>query len=182
MQQLGKRLHLSVRLLRSNGRSAGRKRSCPLKRDRRGVSRDTSPDEVRGFIERDAPGVKVVFSTYQSSWVVSQGVRGLAPFDVAIFDEAHKTTGRQGRLFAHSLKDENVRIRKRLFFTATPWRYDIHHRDKEGDFRIVSMDDEAIYGPRAYTLTFASAARQGIICNYEVVISAAMVRRSTNLC
>jgi len=74
-------------------------------------------------------------------------------------------------LFAHSLKDENIRIRKRLFFTATPRHYDIRHRDKEGEFRIVSMDNEAIYGPRAYTLTFGSAARQGIICNYKVVIS-----------
>jgi predicted helicase len=132
---------------------------------------DTSPDEVRRFIERGAPGVKVVFSTYQSSPVVSQGVRGLAPFDVAIFDEAHKTTGPQGGLFAHSLKDENIGICKRLFFTATPRHYDIRHRDKEGDFRIISMDDEAIYGRRAYTLTFGSAARQGIICNCKVVIS-----------
>ena len=132
---------------------------------------DTSPDEVRRFIERDTSSVKVVFSTYHSSPVVSQGVRGLAPFDVAIFDEAHKTTGPQGGLFAHSLKDENIRIRKRLFFTATPRHYDIRHRDKEGDFRIISMDDETIYGPRAYTLTFGSAARQGIICNYKVVIS-----------
>jgi predicted helicase len=132
---------------------------------------DTSPDEVRRFIERDAPGVKVVFSTYQSSQVVAQGVRELAPFDVAIFDEAHKTARRQGELFAHSLKDEDIRIRKRLFFTATPRHYDIRRRDKEGDFRVVSMDDEAIYGPRAYTLTFGSAARQGIICNYKVVIS-----------
>jgi predicted helicase len=132
---------------------------------------DTNPDEVRRFIERETPGVKVVFSTYQSSWVVSQGVRGRAPFDIAIFDEAHKTTGPQGGLFAHSLKDENIRIRKRLFFTATPRHYDIRHRDKDGDFRIVSMDDEAIYGPRAYTLTFGSAARQGIICNYKIVIS-----------
>ena len=74
-------------------------------------------------------------------------------------------------MFAHSLKDENIRIRKRLFFTATPRHYDIRHRDKEGEFRIVSMDNEAIYGPRAYTLTFGSAARQGIICNYKVVIS-----------
>jgi superfamily II DNA or RNA helicase len=127
---------------------------------------DTNPDEVRRFIERDTPGVKVVFSTYHSSHV-----RRLAPFDVAIFDEAHKTTGLQEGLFAHSLKDENIRIRKRLFFTATPRHYDIRHRDKEGDFHIASMDDEAIYGPRAYTLTFGSAARQGIICNYKVVIS-----------
>jgi Helicase associated domain len=55
--------------------------------------------------------------------------------------------------------------------TATPRHYDIRHRDEEGDFRIASMDNEAIYGPRAYTLTFGSAARQGIICNYKVVIS-----------
>jgi superfamily II DNA or RNA helicase len=33
------------------------------------------------------------------------------------------------------------------------------------------MDDPTIYGPRAHTLTFGSAARQGIICNYKVVIS-----------
>src|SRR5262249_29649315 len=57
------------------------------------------------------------------------------------------------------------------FFTATARHYDIRHRDKEGDFQVVSMDDESIYGPRAYTLTFGSAAQQGIICNYKVVIS-----------
>jgi predicted helicase len=132
---------------------------------------DTSPDEVRRFLETDTTGVKVVFSTYQSSPVVSRGAQELAPFDVAIFDEAHKTTGPQGSLFAHSLSNQNIQIRKRLFFTATPRHYDIRHRDREGDFRIVSMDDETIYGPRAYTLTFGSAARLGIICNYKVVIS-----------
>jgi superfamily II DNA or RNA helicase len=132
---------------------------------------DTNPVEVRRFIEEDTAGVKVVFSTYQSSPVVSEGMRGLVPFDLAIFDEAHRTTGPQGGLFAHSLKDANIRIRKRLFFTATPRHYDIRHRDKEGDFHTVSMDDETIYGPRAYTLTFGSAARQGIICNYKIVIS-----------
>jgi superfamily II DNA or RNA helicase len=132
---------------------------------------DSSPNEVRRFIETDTASVKVIFSTYQSSPVVSQGMRGLAPFDVAIFDEAHKTTGPQGGLFAHSLSDENIRIRKRMFFTATPRHYDIRDRDKEGDFRTVSMDDETVYGPRAYTLTFGSAAQQGIICNYKVIIS-----------
>ena len=132
---------------------------------------DTNPDEVRRFIQTNTTGIKAIFSTYQSSSVVSQGTQGLAPFDEAIFDEAHKTTGPQSGLFAHSLSDENTEIRKRLFFTATPRHYDIRHRDREGDFRVASMDDETIYGPRAYTLTFGSAARQGIICNYKVVIS-----------
>lgn len=33
------------------------------------------------------------------------------------------------------------------------------------------MGDLTVYGPRAHTLTFGAAARQGIICNYKVVIS-----------
>jgi hypothetical protein len=77
----------------------------------------------------------------------------------------------QGRAFAHALFQENIDIRKRLFFTATPRHYDIRHKNREGDFKIQSMDDPAVYGPRAYSLSFGSAARQRIICNYKVVIS-----------
>jgi superfamily II DNA or RNA helicase len=132
---------------------------------------DTDPAEVRRFITNNTPSIKVVFSTYHSSPVVSEAMRGLSPFDIAIFDEAHKTTGPQGQLFSHSLSEENIKIAKRLFLTATPRHYDIRHRDREGDFRSVSMDDETIYGSRAYTLTFGDAARRGIICNYKVVIS-----------
>ena len=132
---------------------------------------DTDPDEVRRYIEADTTKIKVVFSTYHSSPVVSAGVRGLAPFDIAIFDEAHKTTGRKGDLFAHCLSEANINIQKRLFFTATPLHYDIRHRNREGDFEIQSMDDPAVYGPRAHTLNFGQASGKGIICNYKVLIS-----------
>ncbi len=132
---------------------------------------DTDPKEVVRFLQGTKTSVKVIFSTYQSSAVVSQATRGLALLDIAIFDEAHKTTGPKGGLFAHCLSDDNIKIRRRLFLTATPRHYDIRHRNREGDFRILSMDDGSIYGPRAYTLTFGSAAHQGIICNYKVVIS-----------
>jgi superfamily II DNA or RNA helicase len=131
----------------------------------------TDPSEVRRFIEQPTDRVKVVFSTYQSSRVVSKGMAGLPAFDIALFDEAHKTTGAKGTLFAHALSDENLACRKRLFLTATPRQYDINHRDAEGDFKFISMDDEAIYGPRAYTLTFGRAATEKIICDYKVVIS-----------
>jgi predicted helicase len=134
---------------------------------------DTDPNVVRSFITKSSPSIKVIFATYQSSPIVSEGLHGLPPLDIAVFDEAHKTTGPKGGLFAHCLSDENIRIRQRLFLTATPRHYDVRHRDREGDFRIISMDDETVYGPRAYTLTFGSAARQGIICNYKVVISVA---------
>jgi hypothetical protein len=95
----------------------------------------------------------------------------LPPIDLAIFDEAHKTTGPAGGIFSYALSDENIRISKRLFLTATPRHFDIRHRDKEGEFRVQSMDDETVYGPRSHTLSFASAANKGIICKYKVIIS-----------
>jgi superfamily II DNA or RNA helicase len=132
---------------------------------------DTDPATVRRFLERQTTDIKVVFSTYQSSPVVGEGARGLLPFDVAIFDEAHKTIGLAGSAFGYALSDQNIRIRKRLFLTATPRHIDIRHHDKEGEFRVYSMDDEAVYGPRAHTLSFGEAAQKGIICRYKVIIS-----------
>ena len=95
----------------------------------------------------------------------------MPPFDVGIFDEAHKTIGLAGSAFGYALSNENIRIRKRLFLTATPRHIDIRHRDKEGEFRIYSMDDETVYGPRAHTLSFGAAAQKGIICRYKVIVS-----------
>jgi predicted helicase len=85
--------------------------------------------------------------------------QGLPPIDLAIFDKAHKTTGRAGGMFSYALDDEKLRINKRLFLTATPRHINIRRRDKEGDFRVQSMDDETLYGPRAHTLSFGAAAR-----------------------
>ena len=132
---------------------------------------DTDPAIVRQFLERQSDDVKVIFSTYHSTDVVAQGSEGLAPFDLGIFDEAHKTTGLSGGTFSQALSDEKVRINKRLFFTATPRHIDIRKRDKEGEFRVQSMDDETVYGPRAHTLSFGEAANKGIICHYKVIIS-----------
>ena len=103
---------------------------------------DTDPAIVRQFLERQTTDIKVVFSTYQSAHVVAEGTTGLHPFDLAIFDEAHKTIRGAS---SYAISDGNIRIRKRLFLTATPRHVDIHHRDKDGEFRFYSMDDEATY-------------------------------------
>lgn len=132
---------------------------------------DTDPAIVREFLERQTDDIKVIFSTYHSTEAVAEGSKGLAPFDLSIFDEAHKTTGLSGGAFSYALSDEKVRINKRLFLTATPRHIDIRKRDKEGEFRVQSMDDETIYGPRAHTLSFGAAANKGIICRYKVIIS-----------
>ena len=132
----------------------------------------TDSAQVREFLAAEFDGVKLVFSTYQSAHVVAAGMPPGAAFDLAIFDEAHKTAGREGVHFGFALSDKNLAIKKRLFLTATPRHYDLRKRDREGDARLVySMDAPEIYGPVAHQLTFAEAARRGIICHYRVIIS-----------
>jgi superfamily II DNA or RNA helicase len=135
------------------------------------VSTDKA-DVERFLAQTSDDAVKVVFSTYQSAQVVAEGMEGSDPFDIGIFDEAHKTAGREGSKFAFALFDENLAIRKRLFFTATPRHYNINRKNKEGDTKLVfSMDNKAVYGPVVHKLSFAEAAKRDIICNYKVIVS-----------
>lgn len=132
----------------------------------------TESAAVRRFLERTTPAVRIVFSTYHSSAVVAEGAAGLPPFDLGIFDEAHRTAGREGEKFALALKDEHLPISRRLFLTATPRHYDLTHRNKTGDAEeVFSMDDPAVYGPVAHRLPFSKAASLKIITDYKVVIS-----------
>jgi superfamily II DNA or RNA helicase len=132
----------------------------------------TDRRSVREFLDAPFTGAKIIFSTYQSARVVGEALRKGETFDLGIFDEAHKTAGREGRNYALALEDSNLPIRKRLFLTATPRHYNPLRKDKEGDAQLVfSMDKPQVYGEQACRLTFAEAARRGIICNYKVVIS-----------
>jgi len=133
---------------------------------------DTDPATVNRFLATSDDAVRVVFSTYQSSDVVAEGVKGLPAFDIGVFDEAHKTTGLAGGQFSRALSDDHIPISKRVFFTATPRHIDIRSkRDKDGEYKVQSMDDPAVYGPRAHALSFKAAADKGVICPYKVVIS-----------
>lgn len=132
----------------------------------------TQSADVRRFLERPTNAVRLVFSTYQSSQVVAAGAAGLPPFDLGVFDEAHKTAGREGMKFALALKDQNLPIVRRLFLTATPRHYDVAKKDKFGESKIVfSMDVPEVYGPVVHRLPFAKAAKQKIITDYKVAIS-----------
>ena len=134
------------------------------------VTTDAGP--VREFLSRPFAGVKLVFSTYQSARVVGQAMKRGAAFDLAIFDEAHKTAGSEGRNNAFALEDRHIRIAKRLFFTATPRHYNPAKRDSEGSMATVfSMDNPAVYGRAAYTLSFRDAVKAGIIVPYKVIVS-----------
>lgn len=141
----------------------------------------TDPNNVRQFLDAPFAGTKVVFSTYQSASVVGQAMKPGEAFGLGIFDEAHKTAGREGRNYGFALDDSNISIRKRLFVTATPRHYNPHKRDQEGEAQIVfSMDNPQVYGRQAYCLTFGEAARRQIICNYKVIISVITSEMVTN--
>ena len=142
------------------------------------VSTDSS--DVRAFLTNEFKGVKLLFSTYQSSSVVEEAARGLH-FDLAIFDEAHRTAGREGIKFSVALRDEAIAAHRRLFMTATPRHYEVAHRDKAGDAKIVfSMDVPEVYGPVVHRLPFSKAAELEIITDYRVLVSFVTSEEVTN--
>ena len=134
------------------------------------VSTDSST--VRRFLDAPFKRTKVIFSTYQSASVVGEALKPEESFELGIFDEAHKTAGREGRNYGYALDDSKIRIGKRLFVTATPRHYNPSKRTKEGEATIAfSMDDPKVYGEQCFTLSFSKAANLGIICGYKVIIS-----------
>ena len=133
---------------------------------------NTRIDNVREFLDAPFSGVKVIFSTYQSARVIGFALKPDEFFDLGIFDEAHRTAGREGRNYGFALEDRNLPIKKRLFVTATPRHYNPHKRDPDGEAQLVfSMENPEVYGEQVYRLAFGEAARKQIICNYKVVIS-----------
>lgn len=117
----------------------------------------------------------VIFSTYQSAAVVGMAMAarraGDRAIDIGVFDEAHKTAGEGGKAFAFALSDDNIVVRKRLFFTATERVLAKVARTDDDENTFLSMDYPAVYGPRAYAISFRAAADKGIILPYEIIIT-----------
>ncbi|MDF1526848.1 MAG: DEAD/DEAH box helicase family protein [bacterium] len=106
-----------------------------------GVHVHTDPEEIAGWLKRKKTGRTVVFTTYQSGKAIAEASRlSGTVFDLGIMDEAHKTVGRKDSTFAWLLSDENIRIKKRAFMTATERRY------AGSSDQLVSMDDPETYG------------------------------------
>ncbi|MEU5313682.1 Helicase associated domain protein [Streptomyces sp. NPDC021562] len=96
----------------------------------------------------------------------------MAPFDLAIVDEAHMTAGDMGRPWAAIHDNVRIPIDFRLYLTATPriLAAPSPQRGRDGrELVIASMqDDSATYGTRIFDLGLAEAVERSILAGFEI--------------
>ena len=147
----------------------------------------TDPEKIAaGLSNRNDCTMTVVFSTYQSLEIVSQAQQiSDTRFDLAVCDEAHRTTGitETGKGTSWTLIHDHHAIKadRRLFMTATPRLYTEKAKTRAAKrtgnmFDAWSMDDQHVYGPELYRMSFADAVEEpgkpGYLTDFEVVVVA----------
>ena len=102
-------------------------------------------------------------------------------FDLAIADEAHRTTGAliEGRStrgrevnFQEFHDDVRLRAHKSLYMTATPRLYTERSKDKLAakGITVVDMADYEVYGPELHRLPFKKAVDAKMLSDYRVIV------------
>ena len=136
----------------------------------------TDPDTVRSYLgRRPRDRMTVIFCTYNSIQAVADAMGGRA-IDLALCDEAHRTIGgaSESSYYTKVHEDSNIRIRRRLYMTATPKIFTdrIRRAADAQEKKIYAMDDEKVYGPVFHTLNFTDAVhRYGALSDYRVRIA-----------
>ena len=125
---------------------------------------------------------RVVFCTYHSLRRVTdaQARHGAEAFDLAIADEAHRTTGAriEGRNSARRVDFQEIHdamrlaARKRLYMTATPRIYTESSKRRLADrgVDVVDMGDIGVYGPELHRLAFKKAVEHDMLSDYRVIV------------
>ncbi|WP_073450272.1 DEAD/DEAH box helicase [Streptomyces yunnanensis] len=129
-------------------------------------------------------GPVTIYATYASLGVLAEAFEGaygqqLAPMDLAVVDEAHRTSGSMGKAWADIHAQTVIPAHRRLYLTATPriWQERPPHwevaegvRDALPAEMAASMDDEAVFGPVLYKLSLASAVARGLLARYQIIV------------
>ncbi|TJZ44654.1 DEAD/DEAH box helicase [Streptomyces piniterrae] len=127
-------------------------------------------------------GPVTVYATYASLPVLAKAMEGaygqqLAPFDLVVVDEAHRTSGSAGKSWAVIHDNEVIPALRRLYMTATPRIWQERPRSRDGvwdplpEELACSMDDPKIFGPVVYELSLASAVSRGLLARYQIVVA-----------
>ncbi|MEU5256699.1 DEAD/DEAH box helicase [Streptomyces longwoodensis] len=128
-------------------------------------------------------GPVTVFATYASLGVLAEAFEGaygqqLAPMDLTVVDEAHRTSGSMGKAWADVHNQGVIPSQRRLYMTATPriWEERLNREVAEGvrdplpREMAASMDDEKVFGPVLYKLSLASAVSRGLLARYQIIV------------
>jgi len=135
----------------------------------------TDPNKIREFITYFTEKDKVIFSTYHSLDAIVLAMQEVSDhvFDIAFFDEAHRTAGnKDSRMFIYGMENQYIPCQKRLYMTATE-RFvnpQIVGRAKQLNYEVFSMDNIDQYGNTFTALPFREAIEQGIISDYKIVL------------
>ncbi|UDM05601.1 DEAD/DEAH box helicase [Streptomyces longhuiensis] len=128
-------------------------------------------------------GPVTIYATYASLGVLTEAFEGvygqqLAPMDLAVVDEAHRTSGSMGKAWADIHDQTKIPAHRRLYLTATPriWEERLNREVAEGvrdplpREMAASMDDEKVFGPVLYKLSLASAVSRGLLARYQIIV------------
>ncbi len=128
-------------------------------------------------------GPVTIFGTYASLGVLAEAFEGaygqqLAPMDLTVVDEAHRTSGSMGKAWADVHNQGAIPSHRRLYLTATPriWEERLNREVAEGvrdplpREMAASMDDERIFGPVLYKLSLASAVSRKLLARYQIIV------------
>jgi superfamily II DNA or RNA helicase len=128
-------------------------------------------------------GPVTIYATYASLGVLAEAFEGvygqkLDPLDLAVVDEAHRTSGSMGKAWADIHDQSVIPAYRRLYLTATPriWEERLSREVAEGvrdplpRQMAASMDDEKVFGPVLYKLSLASAVSRGLLARYQIIV------------
>ena len=129
--------------------------------------------------DRDPAAWPVIVSTYQSGPTLAEGVRHAgADAAVLICDEAHRTAGLKKTPKANEATLRNFTVchdnallpaRNRLYMTATPKTFTRGTAEAhDEDYVVVSMNDEATFGPSLAEVSYREAVEQEALTDYRI--------------
>lgn len=176
---------MSALVVCSDGTAGGRGERFEIGADALVCDVVSDPAAIGERLRKRRGGVKAVFCTYHSLRRVCEAqARHDGPrFDLAIADEAHRTTGvvRGGTAevdFQSFHDDRRLDAAKRLYMTATQRIYSDQSKratrraaEKRGlAYEVVDMSDVDVYGPLLHQVRFSEAVAAGELSDYRVIV------------
>ena len=130
------------------------------------------PTTNKEIIEKELNENKkvVVIITYHSSNLLIEVCKHLKyKFDFGIYDESHRTVGEDEKCFTNMIKS-GIEV-KRLFMTATEkiYNYGVSKKSDDEKEKVLSMDNEKIYGKVIYRYSMRQAIDDGVLVDYRLI-------------